>query len=75
MVVSPSKMGCVTMRTITKFIGAAATLALATSPALAADKGSSGRQAQAKKQMEIPRCTRKLGSVAIVEPDNQCGVN
>lgn len=59
------------MRAITKFIGAAATLALATSPVLAADRGSSGRQAQAKKQMEIPRCTKRLGTVAIVEPDNQ----
>lgn len=45
----------------------------AASPALAKEdkKGSSGQQIQQKKQMEIPRCTRKLGTVAIVEPDNQ----
>lgn len=32
---------------------------------------SSGRQAQAKGQQDIPHCTRNLGTVAIVEPDNQ----
>lgn len=32
---------------------------------------SSGRKAQAKATNEIPRCTRNLGSIAIVEPDNQ----
>jgi len=47
-------------------------LALTMPQAMAADqKGSSGRQAQTKKQMEIPRCTKRLGTVAIVEPDNQ----
>jgi curli biogenesis system outer membrane secretion channel CsgG len=40
-------------------------------PAMAADKGSSGHQAQEKKQMEIPHCTKRLGTVAIVEPDTQ----
>ncbi|MET0248712.1 MAG: penicillin-binding protein activator LpoB [Sphingobium sp.] len=45
--------------------------AMLVQPAMAADKGSSGRQAQTKKQMEIPRCTRRLGTIAIVEPDNQ----
>ncbi|MGC4252783.1 MAG: CsgG/HfaB family protein [Sphingobium sp.] len=59
------------MQRFTKFLAAAAGLAMVASPALAADKGSSGRQAQAKKQMEIPRCTKRLGTVAIVEPDNQ----
>lgn len=43
----------------------------ATTPANAADKGSSGHQAQEKKQMEIPHCTKRLGTVAIVEPDTQ----
>ncbi|MFX5697150.1 hypothetical protein ABTE35_18890, partial [Acinetobacter baumannii] len=43
----------------------------ATTPAFAADKGSSGRQAQAKGTREIPKCTKNLGSIAIVEPDNQ----
>jgi curli biogenesis system outer membrane secretion channel CsgG len=32
---------------------------------------SSGHQAQEKKQMEIPHCTKRLGTVAIVEPDTQ----
>ena len=42
------------------------------SPAFAAkEKGSSGRQAQAKGTREIPVCTKKLGAIAIVEPDNQ----
>ncbi len=59
------------MRVVKNVTAAAAVLALAVSPALAAEKGSSGRQAQAKKQMEIPHCTRRLGTVAIVEPDNQ----
>ena len=40
--------------------------------AIAADqKGSSARQEQSKGTQEIPRCTRKLGTVAIVEPDTQ----
>ncbi|EZP73579.1 hypothetical protein BV96_01020 [Sphingomonas paucimobilis] len=59
------------MRTFTSFIAAAAALAATASPALAADKGSSARQQQAKKTVEIPRCTKRLGTVAIVEPDNQ----
>jgi curli biogenesis system outer membrane secretion channel CsgG len=32
---------------------------------------SSGRRAQEKGQREIPICSRNLGTVAIVEPDNQ----
>lgn len=32
---------------------------------------SSGRRAQERNTQEIPHCTRKLGTVAIVEPDNQ----
>jgi curli biogenesis system outer membrane secretion channel CsgG len=32
---------------------------------------SSGRRAQEKATQEIPRCTRRIGTVAIVEPDNQ----
>tara|TARA_R110000782_G_scaffold48551_1_gene106187 strand:- start:28692 stop:29423 length:732 start_codon:yes stop_codon:yes gene_type:complete len=46
-------------------------VAMLATPAMAKEKGSSGRQAQAKKQMEIPVCTKRLGTVAIVEPDNQ----
>ncbi len=55
-----------------KALGAAVSvLALFAAPAMAKEKGSSGRQAQEKKQMEIPVCTKRLGTVAIVEPDNQ----
>ncbi len=48
---------------------AVAAVALACSPALAGDK-SSGRKAQEKGVAEIPVCTKKLGTIAIVEPDN-----
>lgn len=49
----------------------AAALALgAGTPGFAADK-SSGRKLQEKGTAEIPRCSRNLGTVAIVEPDNQ----
>jgi hypothetical protein len=46
-------------------------MAVAGTPALAADKGSSGRQAQVKGEAQIPRCGRNLGALAIVEPDTQ----
>lgn len=32
---------------------------------------SSGRKAQERGMREIPRCTKKLGTISIVEPDNQ----
>ena len=32
---------------------------------------SSGRRDQERGQRDIPRCTRKLGTIAIVEPENQ----
>lgn len=48
---------------------AVAALAVAASPAAAFDK-SSGRKAQEKAQAEIPVCTKKLGTIAVVEPDN-----
>jgi hypothetical protein len=57
-----------------KFVCGAAALALAIagSPVAAKDtKGSSARQQQSRETAEIPRCTRQLGAVAIVEPDNQ----
>ncbi|MFM5886494.1 MAG: CsgG/HfaB family protein [Novosphingobium sp.] len=57
-----------------KYLSGALALALAATtavPAMAKDQGSSGRQAQANGTREIPRCTRNLGTVAIVEPDNQ----
>ncbi|MBC2669915.1 CsgG/HfaB family protein [Novosphingobium piscinae] len=55
------------------FATTVAALALLATPGLAAaaDKGSSGRQAQAKGTQEIPKCTKRLGTIAIVEPDNQ----
>ena len=34
-------------------------------------KGSSARQQQSRETAEIPRCGRRLGAIAIVEPDNQ----
>lgn len=59
------------MHTRKALVAAVSFLALIATPALAKEKGSSGRQAQEKKQMEIPVCTKRLGTVAIVEPDNQ----
>ena len=51
---------------------AAVALAMGGTPALAKDtKGSSARQQQSRETQEIPRCTRNLGALAIVEPDNQ----
>jgi len=47
---------------------ALAAAALLSAPAGAADK-SSGRKAQEKGQAEIPVCTKKLGTIAVVEPD------
>lgn len=53
------------------FIGAlvAATVAFTSQAALA--DTSSGRQLQARGTQQIPVCSRNLGTVAIVEPDNQ----
>ena len=55
-----------------RFIGSIATLAiaLAATPAMA-DRGSSGHQDQARGEAQIPHCTRRLGTIAIVDPDNQ----
>lgn len=55
-----------------RFVCALGALAVAFSApgAIAADK-SSARKQQDKGTQEIPRCTRNLGSVAIVDPDNQ----
>ncbi len=56
-----------------KLFGSLTALAvvLAVAPALAADRGSSGRQSQARGTREIPHCTRNLGAIAIVEPETQ----
>lgn len=49
---------------------AAAVCAVAAAP-LSAQNESSGRKQQSRGTAEIPRCTQNLGTVAIVEPDNQ----
>ena len=59
-----------------KFISGAAALAVAltigaTGASAKDTKGSSARQQQSRETAEIPRCARKLGALAIVEPDNQ----
>lgn len=59
------------MRQLLSVIVLSSMMAVAPTAASAADKGSSGRQAQAKGTAEIPTCSRKLGTIAIVEPDNQ----
>lgn len=54
-----------------RIIGVMATMtvALVSQPALA--NASSGRQLQARGMQEIPVCSRNLGTIAIVEPENQ----
>ncbi|MDD3799281.1 MAG: CsgG/HfaB family protein [Novosphingobium sp.] len=55
-----------------KLIGGALALALTATamPAMAKDE-SSARKKQSQGTQEIPRCYRNLGTVAIVDPDNQ----
>lgn len=50
---------------------ALAVLAMSPNAPLAAQDKSSARKAQEKGTAQIPRCQRNLGTVAIVEPDNQ----
>jgi curli biogenesis system outer membrane secretion channel CsgG len=54
-------------------LSAAALCALvAATPALAKeDRGSSAYQAQKNGELNIPVCTHRIGTIAIVEPDNQ----
>ncbi len=55
-------------------IGSTLALAVVTTPAAAqfgGSKPSSARQQQTRGEAQIPHCTRKLGALAIVEPDNQ----
>ena len=55
-----------------KLIGAAVALALTVTASPAMAKGeSSARKQQSQGTADIPRCNRNLGTVAIVEPDNQ----
>ena len=50
----------------------AGALAVTTMPAAAqGSKASSGRQDQTRGTAQIPVCTKRLGTIAIVEPDNQ----
>lgn len=51
-------------------IGALATFGFVAAAPVSADD-SSGRKAQARGTAQIPHCTRNLGTIAIVEPDNQ----
>ncbi|OWK32510.1 CsgG/HfaB family protein [Sphingomonas mucosissima] len=50
---------------------AAVAALLAAVPATAQNKGSSAHQAQQRGEAQIPVCTKRLGTLAIVEPDNQ----
>ena len=56
------------MKGLIKLALAASAMAVVAQPAMAQ---SSGRKAQEKGTREIPRCTKNLGTVAIVEPDTQ----
>jgi curli biogenesis system outer membrane secretion channel CsgG len=55
------------MRKFSYLAAAVAAAAMAASPAFAK---SSGRKAQERGMEEIPVCTKKLGTIAVVEPDN-----
>ena len=59
------------MRHLMLVAAAAAMSMLSAVPADAQTNRSSARKAQDKGTAQIPICTRKLGAVAIVEPDNQ----
>ncbi|WEK45589.1 MAG: CsgG/HfaB family protein [Candidatus Andeanibacterium colombiense] len=48
-----------------------AVLAVTSVPAMAKESKSSGRKEQEQGTADIPHCPRKLGTIAIVEPDNQ----
>lgn len=50
---------------------AASAVAFSATPALAKPDKSSARQQQEKRTMEIPRCGRNLGAIALVEPEYQ----
>ena len=54
-----------------KFVMGVAAAALAVTGAVPAFAQSSGHKAQARGTQDIPHCTRNLGTIAIVEPDNQ----
>ena len=52
------------------FVAALAAVSLCSTAVMAQDR-SSGRKDQERGTAEIPQCTRNLGTIAIVEPDNQ----
>jgi len=55
-----------------KLISAAAAIAIAiTGSSATAESKSSARKEQERGTQEIPQCTQNLGTIAIVEPDNQ----
>lgn len=56
------------MRTICTLTAATAALLVMTTPA-AAQSQSGGRKAQVKAMQEIPVCQKRLGTIAVVEPD------
>ena len=58
------------MKIVTAFAACLLASAVTIAPAQAQDR-SSARKAQEKGTAAIPRCTRNLGTVAIVEPDTQ----
>jgi len=53
-----------------RFVAASVFVALLSTPALAAPDKSSGRKLQEKGAAQIPVCTKRLGTIAVVEPDN-----
>jgi curli biogenesis system outer membrane secretion channel CsgG len=57
------------MKKLAVLAAAAAALVISASPAAAQGK-SSGRKAQERGVAEIPVCAKKLGTISIVEPDN-----
>ncbi len=62
------------MLKIASALAATAALAVTASPAAAQTsntKPSSARNMQTNAMQDIPTCTRRLGTIAIVEPDNQ----
>lgn len=58
------------MKFRTMFAVATAVFAVSTTSALARGE-SSGQKAQQRGEAQIPHCTHRIGTVAIVEPDNQ----
>ena len=50
---------------------ALAATSFAATPALAKEKGSSAYQMQKNGELNIPVCRKRIGTIAIVEPDNQ----